>query len=65
MSQLRTIQLPDDLCVKAEKWMAARFTSLEELVTFLLREIIQDEDDKLDQKEEELVQQRLRDLGYM
>lgn len=65
MSQLRTVQLPEDLCVEAEKWMAGRFTGLEELVAFLLREIIQDEDNKLDQQEEELVQQRLRDLGYM
>jgi hypothetical protein len=45
--------------------MAGRFGSLEELVTFLLREIVQDEDDKIDQQEEELIQQRLRDLGYI
>jgi hypothetical protein len=61
----RTIALPADLCIEAEKWMAGRFGSLEELVTFLLREIVQDEDDKIDQQEEELIQQRLRDLGYI
>lgn len=65
MSEFRTVQLPEDLCVEAEKWLEGRFGNLQEFLAFLLRETIQDEGDKLDQQEEELVQQRLRDLGYI
>ena len=64
-NQYRTVQLPEELCGKAETWLKGRFDSLEGLVTFLLQEIIKDDAAKLDQREEEIVQQRLRDLGYI
>jgi hypothetical protein len=59
------VHLPEELCVKAETWMKGRFDSLEAFVSFLMKEIIKDESAKLDQSEEEIVQQRLRDLGYI
>ena len=59
------MQLPEELCVKAESWLKGRFDSMEGLLGFLLEEIIKDEGAKLDQREEEIVQQRLRDLGYI
>jgi len=65
MTQYRTVQLPEDLCAKAEKWLAGRFDNLESLTSFLLQEIVKDEGGKIDQLEEEVVQQRLRDLGYL
>lgn len=65
MNSYRTLRLPEELCEEAEGWMKGRFESLEALIAFALREIIQDEGSKLDQQEEEMVQQRLRDLGYM
>ncbi|HYM79318.1 MAG TPA: hypothetical protein VE377_25300 [Candidatus Dormibacteraeota bacterium] len=64
-NQLRTVQLPEDLCVQAESWLKGRFDSLEGLLSFLLAEIVKDDGAKLDQHEEEIVQQRLRDLGYI
>lgn len=65
MTQYRTVQLPEDLCVGAEKWLAGRFDNLEGMLTFLLREIVKDDGSTLDQAEQELVQQRLRELGYI
>lgn len=59
------MQLPEDLCVQAESWLKGRFDSLEGLLSFLLAEIVKDDGAKLDQHEEEIVQQRLRDLGYI
>ena len=59
------MQLPEELCVKADTWLKGRFDSLEGLLSFLLDEIMKDEGAKLDQQEEEIVQQRLRDLGYI
>ncbi len=64
-TQYRTIRLPEDLCAETEKWMAGRFDNLESLLTFLLREVASNDAAKLDQAEEEIVEQRLRDLGYI
>jgi len=65
MTQYRTVRLPEELCTEAEKWMAGRFANLETLLSFLLAEIVKDDVSKLDQAEEQMVQERLRDLGYI
>jgi hypothetical protein len=65
MSQQRTISLPEDLCAEAEQWMTGQFDSLEALLSFLLQEIVKDDASKFDQAEAQIVEQRLRDLGYI
>jgi hypothetical protein len=65
MTQYRSINLPEDLCAAAEKYAAGRFDSLEALVSFLLQEILKDEGVKFDRAEEEMIEQRLKDLGYI
>ena len=61
----RTFNLPEDLCAEAETWMAGRFDNIESLLSFLLQEIVKDDGSKLDQAEEEIIEQRLKDLGYI
>jgi hypothetical protein len=53
------------LCGRAEKLLAGRFESLEALISFLLEEIVNDDAVKFDQAEEQMIEQRLKDLGYM
>jgi len=65
MTQYRMVRLPEDLCVEAEKWLTGRFENLETMVCFLVREMIREDANKLDQAEEQLIQQRLRELGYI
>jgi hypothetical protein len=65
MPDYRTVRLPEDLCRDAETRLAGRFDGLEALLTFLLKEVVNDEEKKLDEAEEQLIQQRLRDLGYL
>lgn len=65
VDQYRSVQLPEDLCSEAEVWLKGRFESLEALIIFALQETINDQGAKLDQQEEEMVQQRLKDLGYI
>ncbi|HET9407611.1 MAG TPA: hypothetical protein VFO39_10270 [Candidatus Sulfotelmatobacter sp.] len=65
MSQNRTVTLPEEVCAEAEKWMAGSFQNLEALLTFLLQEIVKDDAIKLDQAEEKIVEQRLKELGYI
>jgi hypothetical protein len=65
MQGWRTIQLPEDLCDSAEKQWSARFGSIEDLLTFFLEELSQHEAIQLDEHEEQGIEQRLRELGYM
>jgi hypothetical protein len=65
MTQYRTVNLPEDLCTAAEKSLTGRFDSLEALLSFLLQEITKDDASKFDQAEEQIIEERLRDLGYI
>ena len=65
MTQYRTLQMPEDICAKAETWMSGRFATIEAFVEFLLREVMREDDSKLNEEEERMVQERLRDLGYI
>ena len=64
-SDLRELRLPAELCNDAERRFAERFGNLEQLLTFLLRELLRDEAAQMDQAEQRVVEQRLRDLGYI
>jgi hypothetical protein len=65
MTELRDIRLPEDLCKAAEEKFAGRFENLEDLLTFLLRDIVSDTSTQLDEAEERIVEERLRELGYI
>jgi hypothetical protein len=65
MTQYRTVNLPEDLCAAAEKFLTSRFDSLEALISFLLQEVVKDDAIKYDQVEEQMIEQRLKDLGYI
>ena len=65
MSEWREIKLPEELCVAAENKFGSRFGSLDELVAFLLRELVSGDTVELDQAEQAAVEQRLKDLGYL
>lgn len=65
MAELREIRLPADLCAAAEREFDGRFGSVEELVTFLLREITRGAAVRLDEAEQRIIEERLKELGYM
>jgi hypothetical protein len=65
MSESREIRLPADLCAAAEKKFGGRFHSVDELVAFLLQELIREDTLDLDREDQAIVEQRLRDLGYI
>jgi hypothetical protein len=65
MTELREVRLPEDLCAAAEKEFAQTFRSLEDLLTFVLRDLLRNDAAKFDEAEQELVEQRLRELGYL
>lgn len=65
MTQMRGVQLPEELCAAAEKKFAHAFGSLGELLTSILRDLTHDEAVLADQAEQRLVEERLRELGYL
>jgi len=65
MSELRDIQLPADLCAAAEKKFGGKFSSVDELLAFVLRQLISGDTVELDSAEQAVVEQRLKDLGYL
>ena len=65
MTEMRDVQLPADLCAAAEKKFGHVFASLEELLVFVLRDLARDEAARADEAEQRLVEQRLRELGYL
>jgi hypothetical protein len=65
MASLRVIRLPEELCARAEARYVTQFGSLEELVSTVLEELLRDDAAKLTRAEEEVIEERLRDLGYV
>jgi hypothetical protein len=65
MTEMRDVQLPADLCAAAEKKFGHVFAGLEELLVFVLRDLARDEAARSDEDEQRLVEQRLRELGYL
>ena len=65
MTGERDVRLPADLCAAAEQKFGKQFGGLEELLSFVLRELLRDETAQFDQQEQRLVEERLRELGYL
>jgi len=65
MTGKRQVSLPEELCAVAEQRFGAQFKGIESLLEFVLQELLRDDAQKLDRKEQAILEQRLRDLGYI
>ncbi len=65
MTEMRDVRLPAELCAAAEKKFVGSFSTVEDLLTFVLRDLVRDKASEMDQSEQKLIEQRLRDLGYL
>jgi hypothetical protein len=65
MTEMREVRLPAELCAAAEKKFSQKFSTLEELLSFILRDLSRDEALQLDQAEQRIIEDRLRELGYI
>ena len=64
-ASLRQVSLPEDLCSAAEELYRKRFPSLEGLIVFLLEEVTRQDAVRLDREEQRIIEERLKDLGYL
>jgi len=59
------VTLSAELCATALDRYGSRFASIEDLLTFLLQELLRDDAMKMDDKEKQMLEARLKDLGYL
>jgi len=64
-NDLRNIQLPATLCEAVEKKFASRFEGLEEFLIFMMGELVRNQAEQMDEAERRIIEERLKDLGYM
>lgn len=65
MSSTRTVILPAEICDLAEQRFGARFNSLDEWLTMILKQLLLDDALKMDAKEQHVLEERLKALGYL
>ena len=61
----RIVELPDQLCARLEKEFGSSFATFEELLVYVMRELTGEQAAQMDADEQRILEQRLRDLGYM
>jgi hypothetical protein len=64
-NDLQVVRLPAELCQSAERRFGSRFGSLEQFLIFVLQELLGDEAAEMDHAEQRIIEERLRDLGYI
>jgi len=62
---VREVKLTASLCEAAERKFGARFGGLEAFLNFLLQELLREDAAEMDQNERRIIEQRLKDLGYI
>ncbi len=65
MTIRRQITLPEELCTAAEQRFTPAFNNLESLLEFVLRELTRRDAESLNEAEEAMLEERLRNLGYL
>ena len=65
INEMRKITLPEKLCCAAEEKFSHRFGTLEELLTATLNELLRDDALRMDEQEQQIIEARLKALGYV
>ena len=65
MTEFCNVRVTAELCAKAEQRFGMHFDSISDLLTCLLEELLRDDIGHFQQAEQKIVEERLRDLGYI
>ena len=65
MSSTRTITVSSELCRLAKEKFRTQFSSVDELVTAVLNQLLLDDGLRMDEGEQRLLEERLKGLGYL
>ncbi|HUK25562.1 MAG TPA: hypothetical protein VLV49_13355 [Terriglobales bacterium] len=61
----RELRLPEELCRAAQERYGARYGGLEPFLEFVLRQLLRDDAARMDEAEQKIIEERLKDLGYI
>jgi hypothetical protein len=64
-SALREVKIPADVYQAVQDRFGSQFETVDELVEFALRELLRDDSGGLDESEQQMIRNRLKDLGYL
>jgi hypothetical protein len=62
---MREVKLSSELCRNAELRFGSRFGTIDEMLTFVLQELLRDDAAQMDRAEQRIIEERLKDLGYI
>jgi hypothetical protein len=62
---VRRVELPAELCERIEKRFGTQGRNLEQFLIFAMQELLQDDAAQMDEAEKRMIEQRLKDLGYI
>ena len=65
MNNLRSVSLPEELCRSVEEKFSRCFGSVDALLAAILEQLVRDDASNMDERELEIIEQRLRGLGYV
>jgi Arc/MetJ-type ribon-helix-helix transcriptional regulator len=65
MTATRNVALPEELCAAVEQKFGRRFGSVDEFVAAALSHLLRDDALMLDAKEQQIIEERLKGLGYI
>jgi hypothetical protein len=65
MSTLRTISLPEELCLRAEQKFRHRYQSVDDFLLAVMTELLRDDATTMDLGELKIIEERLKGLGYI
>ena len=64
-SPLREIRIKESLYQGVQRRFGAQFACVDDLVEFVLQELLRDDMTALDESEQQMIRARLKDLGYL
>jgi hypothetical protein len=64
-ASMRNLQLPGELCEAVEQRFGQRFGKLEEFLVYMLQRFVSDDAERMDREEQRIIEDRLKDLGYI
>lgn len=62
---MRELRLPAELCRAVEQRYSAQFGSLEQFLALVMQRLVRDDAGQMDQAEQRIIEERLKNLGYI
>jgi hypothetical protein len=63
--KMRDLRLPEALCEAVEQRFGKRFGNIEEFLIYVSQRLVNDEAEQMDHNEQRIIEDRLKDLGYI